>query len=252
MNGDIRPFSGLLVNLSISETEDTEDRGFPKWQVNRTALQIVSALFSQGAGVAFGHDWRPDGVMEAVHGFAVQMQEAGATPLLWNVLPWTDETRLSADEQERLKDTLRIVTVRSPGRTDDEESRVLALTQMREQLTAMCHARICLGGRTSGYQGTMPGVYEEALFSVRAGKPLYLVGMFGGATRLAIDAIEGRRIDPRIPYSDYLSKDGWKILKRNGLSLDENRLLFDTPVLEDAIVFILSGLARSRRDNWHG
>ena len=70
----------------------------------------------------FGHDWREDGVMEAVHGFALQMQppvplttetaQAEAQPFMRNLLPWPDVPRLSPDEQEQLSATL---TVESPA-----------------------------------------------------------------------------------------------------------------------------------------
>src|SRR5262245_42190162 len=95
-----RPLTGLVVNLSVSESEDSTRHGFPAWQVNRVTLQFVAALFGQGAGVAFGHDWREDGVMEAVHGFALQTQpsfplstgptQAEDQPMLHNILPWPD------------------------------------------------------------------------------------------------------------------------------------------------------------------
>ena len=66
MNPMRRPLSGCVVNLSISESDDSLGRGFPGWQVNRVSLQVVVALFGQGVGVVFGHDWREDGVMEVV------------------------------------------------------------------------------------------------------------------------------------------------------------------------------------------
>jgi hypothetical protein len=107
-----RPLAGKVVNVSISESDDSPKRGFPKWQVNRVTLQIVSALFGQGAGIVFGHDWREDGVMEAVHGFALQVQpplplppevaEADRQPLLRNILPWPDVPRLTESEQDQL------------------------------------------------------------------------------------------------------------------------------------------------------
>jgi len=52
---------------------------------------------------------------------------------------------------------------------------------MREQLLVRTQARIMLGGRTTGYKGKYPGLVEEALLTLQAGKPLYLMGGFGGA-----------------------------------------------------------------------
>ena len=48
-----------------------------------------------------------------------------------------------------------------------------------------------MGGKLKGYQGLWPGVLEEGVIALRAGQPLYLLGLFGGAARLLIDALRG-------------------------------------------------------------
>lgn len=65
------------------------------------------------------------------------------------------------------------------------------LTKMREDSTAEAVARVALGGKLDGYLGHIPGVVEEALLTLRAGKPLYLLGAYGGATRVVLDALLG-------------------------------------------------------------
>jgi hypothetical protein len=42
-----------------------------------------------------------------------------------------------------------------------------------------------------GYRGAMPGIIEESLYTLRAGKPLYVAGGFGGAGALLSDIING-------------------------------------------------------------
>jgi SLOG cluster2 len=217
MNPISRSLAGCVVSLSISESEESAERGFPVWQVNRVTLQVVAALFGQGVGVIFGHDWREDGVMEAVHSFARQMQppvplspqDAAAVgqPLLRNLLPWPDTPRLPSDDLERLASTLRVEAAGLPAELERYEGETLskspndplyrylrarALTHLRHRLNAQCDARICIGGRTSGSAGRCPGVIEEALLALQSRKPLYLAGLLGGASRQVINAIEGR------------------------------------------------------------
>ncbi len=214
-----RPLTDCIVNLSISENEESDRRGFPIWQVNRVTLQLVSALFGQGASVAFGHDWREDGVMEAVYGFARQVQppvplspvdaEAISQPLLRNLLPWPQTPSLSPLEQEQLSATLRIEAAGLPETLHAFEAvarragpddglfiyaRARGLTFLRHKLGEMCHARLCVGGRRVGYQGRYPGIIEEALLAVRENRPLYLAGFLGGAAEQVVSAIEGRPI----------------------------------------------------------
>lgn len=212
-----RPLAGFAVNLSVSESDDTEGRGYPAWQVNRVTLQLVAALFGQGASVVFGHDWREDGVMEAVYGFARQVQppiplvpeqaENEEQPLLRNLLPWPDKPFLGEQDLERLASTLRVELVGLPSELDDfvREGRLReagdgvypyvrarALTSLRHRLNEVSDVRVCVGGRRTGAQGRYPGVVEEALLAIRGGKPLYLSGFLGGAAEQVIDAIEGK------------------------------------------------------------
>lgn len=50
-------------------------------------------------------------------------------------------------------------------------------------------ARIVLGGKTTGFSGFVPGVFEEALLTLEASRPLYLLGGFGGATEVLTQAM---------------------------------------------------------------
>lgn len=214
-----RPLVGCVINLSISESDDSTKRGFPSWQVNRVTLQLVAALFGQGASVAFGHDWREDGVMEAVYSFARQMQPpiplqgvdaaSEGQPLLRNLLPWPDSPHLPERDLERLSSTLRVESAGLPEelRASDDEARraepadalyryvrARGLTFLRHRLNDDCHVRLCLGGRRAGAAGRYPGVIEEALLAVKENKPLYLAGFLGGATEQVIEAIEGKQM----------------------------------------------------------
>lgn len=297
-----RPLAGLSISLSISESEDSEKYGFPLWQVNRTALQMVSAFFGQGISVVFGHDWRDDGVMEAVYSLAQQMQvpiplspeEAEVTnqPLMRNILPWPDEPRLKQAEIEQLASTLRIERAGLPDELRPFEIQALeekkspiyfylrarGLTFLRHKLNQESNARLCIGGRRSGSQGRYPGIIEEALLTVTGHKPLYLAGVLGGATQQIIDAIEGKEmpenfcpspgnnlvhiyqsppirpqnleynadctIDRESVWETFKKVGIKKIAETNGLTQEENKELFHTPVIEEVIKFVLIGLSR--------
>jgi SLOG-like protein len=303
-NGLARPLAGCMVNLSISESEDTDRQGFPGWQVNRVTLQIVAALFGQGASLAFGHDWREDGVMEAVHGFARQAQppvplqpaaaEAARQPLLLNLLPWPDEPMLAPSDLERLRSTLRIEpaglpenlqpfaaeALRDRGSPLYRYLRARGLTFLRHRLTEACDARFCLGGRRHGSSGRFPGVIEEAYLALRAGRPLFVTGLLGGASQQVVDAILGRGMvrefcnpeglpalplydPPPIPEPPDTADDRmtrrervWEAFVRagpkgladaNALTVEQNIELFEAPALDRVIELVLAGLCRIRR-----
>lgn len=296
-----RPLAGCVINLSISESDDSLKRGFPEWQTNRITLQVVAALFGQGTSIVFGHDWRENGVMEAIYGFARQMQpliplsaENAVTeeqPLLRNLLPWPDKPYLSEMDLERLSSTLRVEPAGLPrellafdaeARRSDPNNplfryiRARGLTFLRHRLTDVCHARLCLGGRSSGSSGRYPGVIEEALLAVKANKPLYLAAFLGGAAAQVIEAIEGKPIKddfcPPTPLNDLYEHPPmnefnevtridrtidrtavWRefaeigidnLAAAAGLTIEENDELFHTTVVDRVIELVLIGLSR--------
>lgn len=252
-----RPLAGLVVSLSVSESDDSGKRGFPAWQVNRITLQFVSALFGQGASVVFGQDWRDDGVMEAVHGFALQMQppiplspeaaKAELQPLLRNILPWPDAPRLSELEQEQLRSTLTVEPAGLPqelrkfdnaARAAGPDSplyaylRARGLTFLRHRLNAVSHVRLCVGGRRSGSQGRYPGVIEEALLAVQENKPLYIAGFLGGASEQVAEAVEGKAMP-----DDFCAPDSVETLYRQPPVNETDVMTLDDRIIDRSAVW---------------
>jgi hypothetical protein len=148
-----------------------------------------------------------------------------------------------------------------------------SLTFMREQMEKGTSARIGMGGKLEGYQGLWAGVLEEGVITLRADKPLYLLGLFGGAARLLIDALCGvprkeltsdglstaekelrdeyrkRGIAVQSPeeLAAELKKKGAAGLSaalKNGLSDDENRELVRSDDPQQIVALILGGLRR--------
>ena len=266
----------LTVNVSVSPCEDAERLGFDEWQINRIVIRIAQFFLFKGMRVLFGHDWRADGVMQAVlrdaelSGAADRQPRRGARML--NLVA-TGGTPLSRVGLEAAKDSAGVLEVRSmddepvaPIRRGDRCSELWALRQrMTQLLDPGC--RICLGGRTSGYSGHYAGVAEEAYFALSMGKPLYLIGGLGGATSAVCDAILGeaspgrdgdRPLDARAagcaisPGDAPLPLDGLtaafrafgidKLSTDNGLAPEDNRRLFEMSDVEAALGLINKGL----------
>jgi hypothetical protein len=245
--------------------------------------------------------------MEAVHGFAQQMQppvplsvkqaQTAGQPLLINLVPWPDAPRLSEVERERLASTLRVEAVGLPddvasfevtARNDPNGSlyqylRARALTYLRQCLNALCDARLCLGGRTSGFAGRYPGIIEEAFLAVQNEIPLYLAGSMGGAARQVISAFTGEELpnnfcipnetyrlyktppvaerhtnsnsdhvaDRRAVWSAFQSAGIQTLAKTNRLTHEENEELFYTPSLDRIAQLTLIGVSRLRSSDNH-
>jgi hypothetical protein len=135
-------------------------------------------------------------------------------------------------------------------------------------------ARVLLGGQVTGFKGKYPGLLEEALLAIRSGKPLYLIGGFGGCTASIIEALNGGTPDvltdayqAREPLNQAVA-DHYRIDAadgktspldygeevrslqttgvtglNNGLSPDENAILFASRNLPEIVHYLLKGLA---------
>ena len=142
-----------------------------------------------------------------------------------NFAGWPQKLGAEPVATERLRD------LQVPETREDE------LTVLREWITALLTpgCRICLGGRMRGYQGAEPGVVEEAGLALKRGKPLYLLGGLGGATKAFIESKE---------YAARYKSDGyWE--SENGLDRGTKEELFGTVDVEYALRLIAAGIAKS-------
>ena len=133
-----------------------------------------------------------------------------------------DQGATASPGGRRLSDLLGgIVDAKTTGAgtresVDPKVKRADALTILRHKLTALCDARICLGGKRRGFSGWFPGIAEEAKLAIDRHQPLYCSGIFGGVSRdLAISFARNQasrvcaasdRIAGRTPLRRWLSK----------------------------------------------
>lgn len=162
---------------------------------------------------------------------------------------------------------------------DSQENRYVwarSLTAMREAMNRDTNARLLLGGRIVGFQGKYPGIAEEAYLAMRDGIPVYAMGGFGGCAKAVIDAIMGKRPEAFSESFQFMNRDYAAMVEiyndrarpakgpgimpvdydglarffekkgvtglHNGLSVTENKRLFETIHVPEMIALVLKGL----------
>ncbi len=131
------------------------------------------------------------------------------------------------------------------------------LTAMRSLSTKAVKARIAIGGRTDNYSGLYPGIVEEAWMSLVIGQPLYVMGAFGGAARIVIEALTNGDGDQVVAASQpefaqqcrELAKDrGMELLDGTGTTSDlelEGRLVLPERMAADFVAKSKLGLEQA-------
>lgn len=140
-----------------------------------------------------------------------------------------------------------------------------SLNKMRMQMQQDSLARIVVGGKVTGFLGYMAGIAEEFMVSVDKKQPVFLIGGFGGAAHVIADILEGKATsetlkslaqsdtkylelyqwcennDHHIDY-EHFDKYNWKDLN-NGLSEEQNRILFHSVDIVEIVSLVLLGLS---------
>jgi len=293
-----KSLQGQAIGISISESDPGELQalGLSKEHLQIAMLEIARQCLAQGAQLVYGGDLRPGGFTEDLlelvryHNDAVKIEyQPVSNYLAWPLkatleIAWAAQNKdaISIKVQKAPEDLIKaglITDPNNPGTINDISGYVWArcLTAMREEIVDKTQARIMMGGRTLGFKGKYPGLVEEALLTLQAKKPLFLLGGYGGASYAISQALQG--LQPEALTQAYqCSNNNYELLlqelnKRfaeqqldiapihytellktfaefgvnglnNGLSIEENLVLFSTINTEEAIGLILMGLAR--------
>ena len=183
--------------------------GFDEAILNRLTVRIAEFFLFKGIGLVFGHDWRENGVMRAVAGLAEtaasgeqMFKDRDHGTMVLNLVPTAGRalSQAAVDATEAAQGILQVRSIIDWTAGDNdlpdgwEKDRCGELWVLRRALNRVLNpgARICLGGKRTGFSGYYAGVAEEAYFALATHKPLYLVGGFGGVTEDVIDALTGQ------------------------------------------------------------
>ncbi len=274
------------INISISECDpDLKRLGLTKQQMNGFVVQMAQALIANEAIVAFGHDWRNDGVMREIYRFGeahqdVILSEDERPGLLENYCYWGMKPGLNDRERGHLRGILDIIECDRPDdpRLVDHDTlgdvppeyrgyaRARALTSMRRTMTDNVFARVCLGGRDMDPKhpekdpsGRCPGVVEEALLSCVADQPLYISGLLGGVAQQVINALERRPASLEFKLPDQVAnaykgaefEKGPNLATKKTANFPPKLYYYDGPFASEEILEILRqyGIERLAKNN---
>lgn len=286
-------FLGKKVGLSISEinTKSFSEHHIHDDQLKRLSQDFARHLLARSATIFYGGDLRKDGFTEFILDEAIALKNRMNSDDIHvhNYLAWP--LYVSGIEvvewRARFKEVMTTVECRIPCDISDSVDKEVfltpdcienqyiwsrCLTEMRELSINESTARVCAGGKLSGYKGKMPGVLEEIVLAIKHEKPLFLLGGFGGVVGAVCKSISTSKIDISLTYewqkehnegysdlqqfaaekgnaTDYnevcklLTEHDVEVLAaRVGLDHNEYVRLMESPFVEECLYIIIKGL----------
>lgn len=273
------------VALSISEPPvgDLVRLGLTQTHVDLAFVELATHLLAGGYSLSYGGDLRfrgfTDRLLDLSRAYSVK-SEGIAGKRVRNYLAASLFDKSLADEGQRpvlaaaqnLADIVRV-----EGSTEGAHAFATQLLAMRRLVTVETFGKVVLGGRVFRAAGRVPGVIEEAWWSVELGRPLYVAGGFGGAAAIIARALDGtltaeqmralgstklgegaRSYDEVAETQRSSLPDGVPVTVSemlsdlsdrrppNGLTGDENARLATTSNLDEMIELVLRGLRTVR------
>ena len=254
--------AGRRVGISISGSSNLRELGFGQEHVDDVMIELTRYLMVAGATVVYGGDLRQGGFTELlIEVVARHISPVDKAVRFENFLAWPVHANMPhrdlAEQRALFAPAGDLFCMTSSGERMSQAERAAfdrvqvdeaewgpALTATREALAKRCDARIVVGGATENYRGTMPGVAEEALLSVKAGKPTYVVGCLGGcALDIAVEAGLGK--SPLPPGKAWPGRELFTArggLFNTGLASADAAALASVPHGTDMLVLLLKGL----------
>lgn len=255
--------SELRVGVSVSESPSLPRLGLSEKHLELALGEVARVVLRGGHKLVYGGHLRDGGYTGFLASEVERYGRRTDSPLQL-VVGWSEHRRMTLSELQEHRIGLQLfgdVTYldelgnevgmdhqrkEAAEAVDDPAS---ALTAMRGYLADSTDARVLIGGKLQGFQGTMPGVMEEATLAVAAQQPVYLAGGFGGATGLLaataldFDALLGWEADgvaaETFEHARAAVRSG---LPPNGLSSEQNHRLATTYRPSEIAWLVATGL----------
>jgi hypothetical protein len=266
--------SNVRVGVSASPSPDLERLGLLEGHFRLTLGELARTVLVLGGSLQYCGHLDPNEITMFLIG---ELKRYGRLDEpLSVILAWSVHRQLALHEIERVRDDLGLfgsIMCLDPtgapidcatGRADappgvPDEQIAPSLSAMRQAAIRQSQGRLLVGGRRSGYQGTMPGVLEEALLAIEASQPVFLAGGFGGVTHDIVGRVEPLAA-AWLPLNGELGDDagwrtglenlgavigarGWEALA-NGLNPAENARLAATHRPSEIAALVSLGLGR--------
>lgn len=257
--------AGRTIALSISDSPDLRALGLTSGHLRDALSELARHLLAEGGRLIYGGDLRAHGFTELLFELAYRHARNLSEPVVINPLPWPVHCNTPwPDLEARAKAVAPVARIEFlapdgtimapdqratlPPHPPSEDEWKDGLTAMRHAVAARADATVLLGGQVdmTRIKGRMPGIAEEALAAMAAGRPVTLAGGFGGCVR---DIIEVLGLAPPHALSHAAEWGAATLFAnhraddlRNGLGKNDRERLAVTANVDEMVALVLRGV----------
>lgn len=270
------PLDGWQVGISLSDDPQlAASEGLVAAHIDDATVSLARVLIAAGAAIGYGGDFRTSGFTELLAQLvSAYSQTAGKSTEQLHCYLAAQVDKLepvryafTAHHLGRFGSSQgsAMLAPPAPGKLPAHRA-ALYFSDMRRVMAASTRARIVLSGTMiprgirpdatpdsdlakrpdaandpRGYGGRYPGVIEEAWWTLRAKRPLYVIGGFGGAARvladLLADLIDGKpkRYPRELTEASWATNASWRELVA-ALEADPDFARLGLPRTQEALV----------------
>lgn len=279
---------GRKIAISVSASEELEYLGLSLNHLDDISIEIARYLIVNGATMLYGGDLRQGGFTRLFTELSYQYKYLSDRERRFvNYFPFPNSKSLSIDDKANfVKQQVEPIILNVPAHlgevdinkdykpfseVDDRFIFSECFADMRITMANDSNARIVLGGKQKGFLGYLPGIIEEAYYTLVTKKPIFILGGFGGAAKSLSQLILGNQptqLTNEFQYETDFFKEFKEycheksitpidydriseffkghsieyISELNGLSVEENKTLFDSTNIHELVFLVIKGL----------
>lgn len=282
--------NGIRIAVSVSDNEDLEHLGLSTQHLKDVMIELARYIMANGGTLLYGGHLKNEGFTKLFAELSYQYKFLNDKSFRFvNYFPFPNSNSLTLEiKADFVKQQVEPVVIEVPELLGDiDKNRKYDLfnsiedryifsecfSNMRRIMAIESNARFLLGGKQSNFSGYLPGIIEEAYYSLHANKPIYIIGGFGGAAKSLSRVILGevpKEFTNEFHYSNSIIQEFKKVFsdkasvpidyqdllnffrqyhldrlsEMNGLDVDENLVLFESQNIHEIIFLIMKGLKK--------
>lgn len=248
ISDNLRPLNDRVIWISYSDSDELNSLGYLPQHMEEALVYLLRPLLRLGADILYGGKLpKRESIPSSTRNMSLNLMnllndemnmattggEASTPSRLFNPITWPETEEISAEDEASWISTWSVTRFephdfKLTGEIPRKDSSLYAAwrsylkSRAREKMAAGYNcptpgaprrrvnpaAMILVGGKITKFSGCMPGIIEEFIYGLKYGRPVFLLGGFGGAAGILAKAAyeTSDKIPPTLCTQHYVNE----------------------------------------------